>query len=195
MGPTPPAAQKTRLPDPARPPPTCQTPGPTLARASINSAASDHSGRSSFETEPSEGTAAGALGPTARPSLGRSSSGVARAPVVTGQCVSRRTSLQAAGHVFKGGGGPASVGGESGGEARMPGCMLLPNERRWLGWFLVTLIGSLWTGVFTVWEREEEEEEGTARAPPFAHPSLPSSRTSSRSANTRGSTRTTTPKV
>lgn len=89
-----------------------------------------------------------------RPSLQRSSGGGtgARLPVASGECMSRSASLKAASmwaDAFAGAGGGGGVAGAPPDASFLHGhWIMLPNERVWLAWFLVTLVGAVWTGVF-----------------------------------------------
>jgi ankyrin repeat protein/CRP-like cAMP-binding protein len=113
-------------------------------------------------------TLGGGWGPTAR-DLTRTSS-IARRPVASGQWVSRKRDWW--GNSNGGGGGDGcddstSMGG--GGGPPIPPHVILPNERGYLYWFLITLVAAMWVSVLYCFTFG-----GAARRVCLFFPSIPS---------------------
>ena len=118
----------------AYPPPQLDGPGINLNRDSMASTAvSDGSLRGGT----SYGTSVGGT-PV---NLLRLSSGAARRPVESGEWIKRSRSWNRRD-------GASSAPSTGAGDAVLPAHVILPNERAYLYWFLVTLVASLWTGMF-----------------------------------------------
>lgn len=116
------------------------THGHNLGRVSMASSfASEGSlNRACAHTSNGTDTSIGGWGHVAR-DLQRTSS-IARRPVASGKWVSRRRDWWGAAA-----GGDSSTGGN--GEP-IPPHVILPNERGYLYWFLITLVAAMWTGFF-----------------------------------------------